>query len=330
MRWEKRSRTVEMLCSWRCWKEWPYEEANCRLHLFVFPTAEKEAAMPEPPTGTVTLLFTDIAGSTKLWQEHPQLMPLALARHDAILRQAIEAANGFVVKTVGDAFMAVFPTATGRTSGGIDGTTRPLLLNPGLPLCRCGFGWDCIPECTEERDNDYYGHEVNRAARIQAVGHPQQIVLSHSVYEGVKESLPDTVTLLDLGLHQLKDLNEPEALWQLCHPDLPATFPPLNSLSHWPNNLPRQTSSFIGREAQIEEGATIAGARSLPDPGGIRWLRQDPTGFADRSGGVAGLSEWSVAGGVGGPHRTEPGGLFRRQCPGPARTAGQDDDADPH
>jgi predicted ATPase/class 3 adenylate cyclase len=213
-------------------------------------------AMPVLPTGTITFLFTDIAGSTRLWQEHPQLMPVALARHDAILRQAIEVANGFVVKTAGDAFMAVFATQQ-------DGLQAALTAQRAL----CAELWPTPLSLrvrmglhtgvTEERDNDYYGHEVNRAARIQAVGHPQQIVLSQSVYEGVKESLPDTVALLDLGLHQLKDLNEPEALWQLCHPDLPATFPPLDSLSHWPNNLPRQTTIFIGREAQIAEGQRL-------------------------------------------------------------------------
>ena len=204
------------------------------------------------PSGTVTFLFTDIAGSTKLWQEQPAMMPGVLARHDALLRKAIEHNNGFVVKTIGDAFMAVFLTA-------LDGVDAALMAQralcaepwPAEALVRVRMGLHT--GVTEERDNDYYGYEVNRAARIQGVVHPEQIVVSQSVVTQIEECLPENVTLLDLGPHQLKDLREPESLWQLCHPDLPATFPPLNSLSYWPNNLPRQVSSFIGREAQIAE-----------------------------------------------------------------------------
>jgi predicted ATPase/class 3 adenylate cyclase len=208
------------------------------------------------PTGTVTLLFTDIEGSTRLWQEHPELMPVALARHDALLREAIATSHGFVVKTVGDAFMAVFPTAHDGVQAALK-AQRSLCTEPWPSPLSLRIRMGLHTGTPQQRDNDYYGHEVNRAARIQAVGHSQQILLSQSVFEDVKESLPADASLLDLGLHRLKDLHDPEPLWQLCHPDLPAAFPPLNSLSYWPNNLPHQTSRFIGRETQIAEGQRL-------------------------------------------------------------------------
>ena len=208
------------------------------------------------PSGIVTFLFTDIVGSTKLWQEHPQQMPMVLARHDALLRQAIAQNQGFVVKTAGDAFMAVFASAqTGMAAALI--AQRLLCTEPWPEEMSIQVRMGLHQGTAQERDNDYYGHEVNRVARIQGVVHAQQIVVSQSVYAQGMECLPEGATLLDLGLHQLKDLHEPERLWQLCHPDLPAAFPPLNSLTYWPNNLPRQLSSFIGREAQIAEAERL-------------------------------------------------------------------------
>jgi len=208
------------------------------------------------PTGTVTLLFTDIEGSTRLWQEHPQLMSVALTRHDALLQQAIEAAHGYVVKTVGDAFMAVFGTAHDGVQAALQ-AQRALCAEPWPAPLALRVRMGLHTGVTEQRDNDYYGQEVNRAARIQAAGHPQQILISQSVYERVKQDLPGGATLLDLGLHGLKDLDNPEPLWQIVHPDLPATFPPPNTQSHWPNNLPLQTSRFIGRETQIVQGVNL-------------------------------------------------------------------------
>lgn len=209
-------------------------------------------AMPDLPGGTITFLFTDIEGSTRLWEAHPDLMRIALIRHDAILRAAIEAAQGVVVKTIGDAFMAVFSSAR----AGMEAAYRAqaaLCQEPwpdGLALrVRMGLHTGAA----EERDNDYYGPEVNRAARIQAVAHPQQILLSQATYRRLADDLPQEISWMELGLHLLKDLSEPELLYQLCHPDLPHVFPPLESLTHRPNNLRPQPSSFIGREREMAE-----------------------------------------------------------------------------
>jgi predicted ATPase/class 3 adenylate cyclase len=204
------------------------------------------------PTGTVTFLFTDIAGSTRLWQEHPDSMPQVLARHDELLRTAIEQNHGFVIKTIGDAFMAVFSTAHDGVNAALT-AQRSLCAEPWPQETPVRVRMGLHSGVTEERDNDYYGHTVNRAARIQGVVHPQQIVLSQTVYELVQSHLHAGATLKELGSHQLKDLKEPEHLWQLCHPTLPSDFPPLNSLSFRPNNLPRQMSSFVGREAEISQ-----------------------------------------------------------------------------
>ncbi|HLK57591.1 MAG TPA: tetratricopeptide repeat protein [Chthonomonadaceae bacterium] len=204
------------------------------------------------PSGTVTFLFTDIAGSTKLWQEYPDSMPSVLARHDELLRTAIEQNHGFVVKTIGDAFMAAFSTAHEGVNAALT-AQRSLCAEPWPQQTPIRVRMGLHTGVTEERNNDYFGHEVNRAARIQAVVHPQQIVLSQVVHKLIQERLPEAATLLDLGLHHLKDLREPENLWQLCHPELPASFPPLNSLTHWPNNLPIQLSGFIGREKEMAE-----------------------------------------------------------------------------
>ena len=208
--------------------------------------------MPDLPSGTITFLFTDIEGSTKLWEQHPEAMRLALARHDELLRQAIEDNNGYVFKTVGDAFCAAFPRLL---------TLLPPLFNP---ICFCSMRsgerlgslrvrMGLHTGQAEERDGDYFGQTLNRVARLQAVGHGQQTLLSQTTYQLVCHSLPPDVTLQDMGQHRLKDLLAPEHVWQLLHPALPAEFPPLKSLDYLPTNLPRQMTSFIGREREMAE-----------------------------------------------------------------------------
>ncbi|HLK58659.1 MAG TPA: tetratricopeptide repeat protein [Chthonomonadaceae bacterium] len=227
------------------------------------PREGERQVMPTLPTGTVTLLFTDIAGSTQLWQDYPETMPVALARHNALMRAAIEGSAGYVVKTVGDAFMAVFPTALDGVQAAMQAqialsaepwpVDTPIYVRMALHTGVC-----------DERENDYFGHEVNRTARILGVAHPQQVVLSQTVADLIASQLPESVMLLDLGPHLLKDLRTPEHLWQLCHPKLPSTFPPLASVNHWPNNLPVQLTSFIGRAAEIQEvKALLARSRNL-------------------------------------------------------------------
>ena len=206
------------------------------------------------PSGTVTLLFTDIEGSTRLWEAEPAAMALALRRHDDLLRQAIEQASGYVFKTVGDAFCAAFADARSALAAVLTAqqslssepwpTSRPIRVRMSLHTGVC-----------EERDGDYFGPVVNRAARLEAVAHGGQVLLSGATAELLSGSLPDGVSLADLGLHRLKDLGRPEQVFQLRAGFLAAEFPPLSSLDNpeLPNNLPCVLSAFIGRAHELAE-----------------------------------------------------------------------------
>jgi predicted ATPase/class 3 adenylate cyclase/tetratricopeptide (TPR) repeat protein len=216
------------------------------------------------PSGTVTLLFTDIEGSTRLWESEPEQMAAALRRHDDLIRAAIEDAGGYVFKTVGDAFCAAFWTAGAAISSALAAqralgredwaTRRPLRVRMGLHTGVC-----------EERDGDYFGPVVNRVARLEAVAHGGQIVLSGTTAELVSQSLSDDAALRDLGFHRLKDLGRPEHVFQLDAPFLDAEFPSLGSLDNpeLPNNLPSVVNAFVGRERELAEVRALVGSARL-------------------------------------------------------------------
>jgi predicted ATPase/class 3 adenylate cyclase len=229
--------------------------------------------MSELPTGTVTFLFTDIEASTASWEQQPEAMRVALARHDAILRSAIQQHGGYVVKTMGDAFHAAFARAPDAVAAALDAQRR-LPAEPwgkiGPPRVRMGLHTGVA----EERDGDYYGRTLNRAARLMSAGHGGQILLSQATYELVRDTLPDEATLADLGEHRLKDLIRPERVFQVGTPDLAADFPPLRTLDRSPNNLPTQLTPLIGREQAVQAVVallTSADIRlvTLTGPGGI-------------------------------------------------------------
>jgi predicted ATPase/class 3 adenylate cyclase len=216
------------------------------------------------PTGTVTLLFTDVEGSTRLWETEPDQMAPALRRHEEILRAAIDRADGYVFKTVGDAFCATFWTAQAALDAALTAqrglaaedwpTSRPVLVRMALHSGVC-----------EERDDDYFGPVVNRAARLEAIAHGGQVVVSGATAELVMESLPDGVGLRDLGHHRLKDLGRPEQVYQVEADFLAANFPPLASLDspELPNNLPSLLSAFIGRDRELDEVRSLARSSRL-------------------------------------------------------------------
>ena len=215
--------------------------------------------MGELPSGTVTFLFTDIEGSTRLWQEQPEAMRPALARHDQILRAAIEAHDGHYVKTTGDGAHAVFATA----SAGIDAAVAAQIAigTEEWPLpapLRVRMGLHSGP--AELRDGDYYGTTVNRAARIMSVAHGGQVVLSLTAQELARDGGRD---VLDLGEHQLKDLGQPERIFQVVDPALEAEFPPLRSLDTFTSNLPTQLTSFVGRDDELAGVAKALDERRL-------------------------------------------------------------------
>ncbi|HLV80675.1 MAG TPA: adenylate/guanylate cyclase domain-containing protein, partial [Chthonomonadaceae bacterium] len=207
--------------------------------------------MSELPSGTVTFLFTDIEGSTRLWEKFPEAMRQALARHDALLREAIENNNGHLVKSTGDGLLAVFATAP-ETLQAAFSAQQALHQERFEQIGSLQVRMALHTGAAEERDNDYFGPALNRAARLLAIGHGEQVLLSMPAEELVKGNLPEGCALRDMGSHRLKDLSQPEHVFQLIHPDLPSEFPPLRSLQAFANNLPMQLTSFIGREKESE------------------------------------------------------------------------------
>jgi class 3 adenylate cyclase len=208
--------------------------------------------MTELPSGTLTFLFTDIEGSTRLWEQHPDQARPALARHDRLIEQLVSEHQGYVVRPrgEGDSRFAVFAEAASAVTAAC-AIQRTFLLEPWptpQPLAvRIALHTGTADE------GDYYGSDVNRCARLRAVAHGGQTLLSGHTAELARAELPEGVALRGLGQHRLKDLGQPERIYQLLHPDLPAEFPPLRSLSSLFNNLPIQpTSSWVvtGRSAK--------------------------------------------------------------------------------
>jgi predicted ATPase/class 3 adenylate cyclase len=203
-------------------------------------------------SGVTTYLFTDIEGSTRLWELEPARMRPALARHDALSREAVEAHGGSVVKTTGDGIHAVFSDPLDALHA-----TVQLLLSLNDPQVTHGVALHVRSGmhvgADERRDNDYYGPIVNRAARIMNAAHGGQILLSHAVVALISERLPEGVALRNLGAVWLRGLTSPELVYQVLHPKLRQDFPALRSLESTPNNLPQQVTTFIGREHELAE-----------------------------------------------------------------------------
>ena len=207
--------------------------------------------MPGQPAVT-TFLFTDIEGSTRLWEEQPERMQPALAKHDSLARTAVERHHGTLVKTTGDGIHAVFGDPLDGVLAVVDlqQALADAGATAGLPLrIRCGLHAGIV----EQRDNDYFGSAVNRAARIMSAAHGGQALVSQSVADLVAGRLPPEVTLDNLGAARLRDLGRAECLYQVVHPALRRSFPPLRTLEAIPNNLPQQLTSFVGREREIAD-----------------------------------------------------------------------------
>jgi predicted ATPase/class 3 adenylate cyclase len=226
-----------------------------------------------PPTGTVTFLFTDIEGSTTLWEQDSCAMQVALARHDDLLRSAIESNGGHVFKTVGDAFCCAFPTAPDALKAGLEAQRRLLSSEweeSGPLLVRMALHTGAA----QERDGDYFGPPLNRVARLLSAAHGGQVLLSLPAQELVRDQLPGGTGLRDLGEHRLKDLFRPERVFQLSAPELPSEFPPLRTLDTYRNNLPLQPTPLIGREKEVSEVCDLLRGEetrllTLTGPGGI-------------------------------------------------------------
>jgi predicted ATPase/class 3 adenylate cyclase len=228
------------------------------------------------PTGTVTFLFTDIEGSTRLWQQHPEPMKQALLRHHALLQQSIESSNGYVFQIVGDAFCAAFHTAAGGVAAALAaqralaaepwGETGPIRVRMALHTGTADL------HAGEHKAGEYMsGLTLSHTARLLSVAHGGQILVSNATQELVRNDLPSLVELRNLGLHRLRDLTRAEHIYQVVAQRLPDRFPALRSLEVVPNNLPRQLTTFIGREREIAEAKRLLAETHLltiTGPGG--------------------------------------------------------------
>ncbi|MBA3507739.1 MAG: tetratricopeptide repeat protein [Betaproteobacteria bacterium] len=225
--------------------------------------------MPDLPRGTVTFLFTDIEGSTTLWEQYPDAMRVALARHDTLLRYAIESSDGRIVKTTGDGVYAVFCTAKDALVACLAAQRALQALEADVPSPEAAASDIRLPiaprvrmglhtGAAELRDGDYFGGSLNRAARIMSVAHGEQVLLSAATAEMVRGQLPEDVTLREMGEHRLKGLLNPERLLQVVASGLRADFPLLASQTG--HNLPAERDAFVGRREPLAELARRLGA----------------------------------------------------------------------
>jgi predicted ATPase/class 3 adenylate cyclase len=230
--------------------------------------------MAELPSGTVTFLLTDIEGSTALWERLPEAMRLTIARHDALLTEGIEQHGGFVVRSrgEGDSFFAVFGRANDAVAAARDiqqalrveawPTKMPLRVRMAMHTGEA-----------ELRADDYFGSAVNRCARLRAIAHGGQVLISRATYDLIRDAAPERVELLDLGEYHLKDILRPERVFQIAESDAPSAFPPLRAFEARPNNLPVQTTTLIGREREVAEVTQLllndVRLLTLSGPGGI-------------------------------------------------------------
>jgi predicted ATPase/class 3 adenylate cyclase/DNA-binding CsgD family transcriptional regulator len=206
------------------------------------------------PDGTVTFLLTDVEGSTRRWEVEPEPMGAAVDRHYEILDQVIGAHGGIrpVEQGEGDSVVAVFTRAADAVAAALDAqrrleaevwpTSAPLRVRIALHT----------GDARRRGESNYVGPAIVRTARLRAIAHGGQVIVSSATRDLVVDDLEERTGLVDLGSHRLKDLARPEHVWQLTHPDLQTQFPPLRSLDASPNNLPVPLSTFIGRFDEID------------------------------------------------------------------------------
>jgi predicted ATPase/class 3 adenylate cyclase len=202
------------------------------------------------PAGTVTFLFTDIEGSTRLLQQHPRQMGDALSRHHDLLRDAVENNGGIVFETLGDGVYASFARARDAVRAAVAGQEAVQAQDWGeIGAIRVRMGLHTGD--VEVRGEHYFGPALFRCSRMMAIGHGGQVLVSRATHDLVADVLPPGAALRPLGIHRLKDLAEPAEVYQLTHPSLQAEFPPLHSLDALANNLPAHPTRFIGRQREV-------------------------------------------------------------------------------
>jgi predicted ATPase/class 3 adenylate cyclase len=218
--------------------------------------------MTDLPSGTVTLLFTDIEGSTRLLQQLGDKFSTLIAEHDRLLREMWAMYHGSVIHTQGDSFFVVFSRAAEAVMASVQ--CQRLLAAHAWPegvSVRVRMGMHTGEP--QINGSNYVGIDIHRAARIAAAAHGGQVLLSQATCDLVENELPAGVSLRDMGYHRLKDLRQPKHLYQLVIAGLPSDFPPLKSRELTPHNLPVQLTSFIGRSREMDEVRGLLSAERL-------------------------------------------------------------------
>jgi class 3 adenylate cyclase len=226
------------------------------------------------PTGTVTFLLTDVEGSTKGWEANPQHMAAAIARHYEILDEAIAVNGGVrpVEQGEGDSVVAAFSRASDAVTAAL-AAQLALHAEPWPGEAALGVRMAIhTGEAQLRNEGNYFGQTVIRTARLRAIGHGGQILVSDATASLVADRSDADSSLVDLGVHRLKDLGRPERVWQVRHRDLPTTFPALVSLDSFRHNLPSRLTPLVGRQAEVRDAVRELGdARllTLAGSGGI-------------------------------------------------------------
>jgi predicted ATPase/class 3 adenylate cyclase len=244
--------------------------------------ADEAAALP---SGDVTFLFTDIEGSTRLWEQYPDAMPATLGRHKAVVRKAVEDHGGTVVRDTGDGLFAAFASAADGVAAAVEaqcglqdvdwGVTGPLATRMGLHSGQA-----------DPIERDYHGPAVNRCAGIMNMAHGGQVIVSAATCQRAGSAPAPQVSFLDLGPQRLRDLSAAVRVYQVQHPRLRASFPALRSLDAFVNNLPAKLSSFVGRQPELRRLAQILDATrllTLTGAGGVGKTRLALQLSADRA-----------------------------------------------
>jgi predicted ATPase/class 3 adenylate cyclase len=217
------------------------------------------------PVGTVTFLLTDVEGSTRLWESAPQAMRVAIARHYELLDEVISRHGGArpIEQGEGDSALAAFVHVSDALAAAVD-IQRAFVQEPwpkGASL-RVRLALH-TGEALRRNEGNYFGLAINRCARLRAIAHGGQTVVSRITRDLSLDRLPEGVQLMDLGVHRLRDLGRPEQIFGLLHPELPAEFGPLRSLEAMPTNLPSELTSFVGRRSELTQIGKLLGQARL-------------------------------------------------------------------